>query len=352
MINFFKKASMFFKNIIYIKITLKNFYLLNLLIILLGVVAFISNSKYIINYPMLLFFSIILMIFPSLFIIFYCDCNKINRYFSLFIVLFPLIFIYYIYYLTQGIPVGMQDPHDHIYRTLTFLSESNKISFSNAQFNTASANFVGLYIIYDFLIKISQFSAVFLASIIPPFMNILLILIVYIIVNRLHSHKVALLAVILYGWEEIVIILGQEIRTQTLGTILLFSLLASLIINNKDGRNFKFSIIIFLFIFGIIISSFTSIVFSFLILLSMFLTLNILKIFKKNVRNLQPKGIYLIFFLIIYIAYLLYIGISFTSIFLNTQILLINFLKPIGAMGDTIINNKTFALFDSYRRND
>ena len=67
-----------------------------------------------------------------------------------------------------------------------------------------------------------------LAGVIPPFLNILIILAVYLVVARLHEQRTGLLAAMLYGWENMVHVLGQELRTQTMGVLLLFIITALL----------------------------------------------------------------------------------------------------------------------------
>ena len=317
-----------------------NFYLFNLVLTFFGVLCLIINAKNMIHLPGLLFFSIILMIFPSIIITMYFDSIKINPVYSILLIIIPLIFINYIFYITQAVPVGIGDPHFHIYRTLNFLDDNSKINFLDTQFNTISGNFMGLYLIYDMVLKISNQNIAFLASFIPPLMNLILILCVYIIANRLHSHKIALSVLIIYGWEYLVIILGQEIRTQTLGTLLLFSFLAILVIINKDGKKFNYSIILIILLFGVVLSSFASIVYTFLILFSMFSIKIILIIFKKlNKKNLPDLAYPSILLLLFFIFYLLYIGNSFEFILKESQILITNFLNPFSTFGDSLLKS-------------
>lgn len=292
-----------------------NFYLLNLLITLSGTIFFIINVKELLVIPGLLLISVLFMITPAIINALNFDINKFCKIQSLSLIIIPLIFLCYIYTIKISLPVGYQDVHANIFEYTRIFSENGKILFSYAQ--NLSFNFVGLYIVFHFLDEITQINIIGLASIIPPFFTMILILAAYMIVNRLHSHKIALIAAFLFGWEGQVILFGQEMRTQTMGILLLFLLIAFVLIIQKSPHKNQLSskIIIMLFLFGIVTASFVSIFFTVIVLLIMLTTVMVFPILLKwPVKSLSLTWELFILFFIFIFFYLLYIGSGFQSI--------------------------------------
>ena len=76
----------------------------------------------------------------------------------------------------------------------------------------------------------------YLATVIPPFLNLLILITVFLIVSKLVGYKIGLLSTLFYGWENQVLIFGQEFRTQTIGVLILFMLLYMLFNQKKQIR--------------------------------------------------------------------------------------------------------------------
>jgi len=295
-----------------------DFYLLNLSLTLVGVICFFINVKGLIIIPGLLLISILLMLTPVLLIALNWHSCELSRVQSLSLVILPIIFLNYTYYIKMGLPVGFQDVHNHIFQYTQLFGENGKILFFNAQ--GISYNFVGLYIIFRFLTQICHVNIITLSSLIPPLFNVIIIATIYVIVNRLHSHRVALIATVFYGWEGQVLVFGQEMRTQTIGTVLLFSLIASFLIFQKSTikKSPYAAAALIIFLFSIVTISFVSIFYTSLLLCAMLLTVAILPALSKWPKEFiyvtwSLFGLFFIFFC----CYLLYIGISFQNILLT-----------------------------------
>ncbi|HZY26578.1 MAG TPA: hypothetical protein VFE71_12180, partial [Bacteroidales bacterium] len=247
------------------------------------------------------------------------------------LVILPLIFINYLFYIKMGVPVGFEDIHANIIQYQQVFGEQGNIVFSNSQ--TISYNFVGIYIIFRFLLQIMNFSLINMAILIPPFFNLIIVLTVYTIANNLHSHRVALITTLLFGWENQIIIFGHEMRTQTIGTLLLFIILSLFMCSQKSiNKNLKYrKIALILVIFSIVTTSFISIVYTFIILLTIIITADILpKVFKWPQNSIFiTRGIIVLLF-IAFISYLIYISNGFGNV-TSSLISLINESINIGA---------------------
>lgn len=298
-------------------------YLFGLLITLAGTLFFLVNAKGLSGVPGLLLISILLMVTPTLFYIFSERCS-FNRAQSLSLLVIPLFALQYIYYLQAGVPVGFTDPHRHIFTYCSLFSDAGKIIFENVQ--SISLNFVGLYLFFRSLSLINNIDIITLAGVIPPFLNILIVLTVYLVVNRVHEHRTGLLAAMLYGWEHMVHILGQELRTQTIGVLILFTVIALLlIINKKTARSGVFAAIILLA--GLVTTSFVVNFYAFIVFTGAAAAVLIMLLFKRNldwfVVNLLSIGLYLSF-LAFYAFYLLHISKGFDSLLAQFVQLLMN----------------------------
>lgn len=288
----------------------RRYYLVYLFITLVGTLLFLINARSLSGIYGLLLISILLMIAPALFYIF-CEKCSLSRGQSLSLLLIPLFALQYIYYLQAGVPVGFTDPHDHIFTYWKLFSGAGKILFENVQ--QISINFVGLYVLFRALSLASSLDIVPLAAVIPPFLNMLIITVVYLVVNRLHEHRTGLLAAMLYGWNHIVHILGQEFRTQTMGVLILFMITALLlIINKKTARSGVFASVILLA--GLVTTSFVCNCYAFLVFTAVACVVFTWFLLKRDldwlVINAISIGLY-IAFLAFYAVYLLYVSKGF-----------------------------------------
>ena len=292
-------------------LTRYNIYLINLFLTLSGAILFLVNSKELIIIPGLLLISIVLMIIPAVLSVLNWDSYKPTKFQSFSLVIIPIILLNYIYYIRMGTPVGFNDVHSHIIQFMQLFSNEGTISFLKSQ--RICFNFVGLYIIFHFLTQISGLNIITLASLIPPLFNIILIVTMYTIVNNIHSHRVALLAMMLFGWDNQVLIFGQEFRTQTLGVLILFSILFFQYSKLKKSTNI--SIILIILLFSEVTSSFVTIFNTSLLFFAILATTRVYSILLKSpknsfILNWRLFGIYLIFF----IFYLSYISEGFQNI--------------------------------------
>lgn len=287
-----------------------NYYLVSLLLTLLGTLLFLANARGLSWVPWQLLFSILLMTAPTLFYIFYEKCS-LSRGQALTLLLIPLFALQYIYYLQAGVPVGFTDPHRHIFTYWTLFDDAGKIIFDNVQ--QVSFNFVGLYVLFHLISLASSLDIFTLAAAIPPFLNILIIIAVYLAVNRLHEHRTGLLAAMLYGWENMVHILGQEYRTQTMGVLLLFFITALLLIlNRKTVRSGIFAVIILLA--GLVTTSFVANFYALLVFTGAACAVFIWFLYKREgdwlVINTLSIVLYLAF-IVFLVCYLLYVSGGF-----------------------------------------
>ena len=287
-----------------------NYYLVSLFLTLIGTLLFLVNARRLSDIHGLLLISILLMAAPTLFYIF-CEKCSLSRGQSLSLLLIPLFALQYIYYLQAGVPVGFTDPHAHIFAYWKLFSDAGKILFENVQ--QISLNFVGLYVLFRALSLASSLDIVKLAAVVPPFLNILIIIAVYLVVNRLHEHRTGLLAAMLYGWENMVHVLGQELRTQTMGVLILFTVTALLLIlNRKTARSGVFAAVILLA--GLVTTSFVCNFYAFLVFTGAACAVFIWFLYKRDldwlVINSISVGLY-IAFIVFYAVYLLYVSKGF-----------------------------------------
>lgn len=286
-----------------------SYYLLYLLIVLLGVLLFLFNAKNIVQIPGIFLVSILLMVLPALLDIFVY--KKLNLIQTLILVFIPITMLNYIYYIQMGAPVGFADPHNHILQFTQLFDDSGKIIFENAQ--RISFNFVGLYIVFKFLSLINGLNIVYLATVIPPFLNLLILITVFLIVSKLVGYKIGLLSTLFYGWENQVLIFGQEFRTQTIGVLILFMLLYMLF-NQKKTNTVSKLIVLLILMAGLITTSFAVNIYALIALFIIILFPLSLKIIGKKVNNtLLTTGTFILF-IVLFIFYLLYIGNGFDTI--------------------------------------
>ncbi len=300
-----------------------NHYLLSLLLTLVGTLLFLVNARGLSGLTGLLLISILLMVTPALFYIF-SEGHSLSSAQSLSLLLIPLFALQYIYYLQAGVPVGFTDPHRHIFTYWNLFTDSGKILFENVQ--SISLNFVGLYVLFRFLSLVSGSDIVTLAGVVPPFLNILIILAVYLVVARLHEQRTGLLAAMLYGWENMVHILGQEMRTQTMGVLILFIITALLLLlNNRTARSGVFGAVILLA--GLVTTSFVCNFYALLVFSGAVVAVFIQFLCKREiswlVANTIAAGLYMCF-IVFYLCYLIYVSKGFEPLVAQFTRLILN----------------------------
>lgn len=291
------------------KLGWQNRYGIYLLLILLGTLILFANSKFTLGIIGLLPLSVLLLTLPVILMIFSEENNKITKVGCLILLFFPLILINFIYYIQVSFPVGFQDVHDHIY-LYNHLFSNGKILFNNAQ--AISYNFVGLYIHTYFIQLISNLDIILLASIIPPIINIIMTFTIYLFINRLFSHKIAIVATLIIGWTDSFLLFGHEFRPQTLGTLFLFEILLIIAIfySKKEKTTSKKLIILLLLIIALTTTSFVS----WLYCLIIFIILLVTSIILTRKWNILIPPILVFLFFVFFIFYMIYIGISFNNI--------------------------------------
>jgi hypothetical protein len=292
-----------------------NTWLIFLLSIIIGFILLFINFKGIIDFPGLLVIGMVPMVGPGIYLcIFKYNSSK---YASLFFILAPLLFILYIFYIQMGVPVGFTDPHNTIVQFNQLFSSNGNIIFKNA--DTISYNFVGFYVILNSVVNICNLNIIIIASILPPMLTIIELLIAYCLISRLLTDKVALISIMIFGWGYDVILFGQELRTQTMGSLLLFCLLLLILINltNVEKDRFGYRVVYLFIIVSLVLSSFV-VTFLTLIFLSTFIIalilLYILKWPKVNTIQIKDTINALILILVIFISYALYVGEGFDSV--------------------------------------
>ena len=196
---------------------------------------------------------------------------------------------------------------------------NGKIDFSKAQ--SISFNFVNLYVIFKLISQVTGTNIVFLAPVIPPFLNILTTTLVFLISKRFFSLRLAILSTMLFGWESQIILFGTEFRTQTIGTLLFFILVLLFIINQEtveENKKFNYFLIIIV-LFAIVTSSFLSSILCFMFILTILIAIIYFKYIKKaKIEDVLITKNILIMLLVFFLFYMIYIGIGFDNILSST----------------------------------
>jgi hypothetical protein len=292
-----------------------NYYLFSLLITIIGIILFLLNARRIILIPGLLIIAFFFMLIPCVYNTFRDDKSYINKVFSIILLLILLFTINYIFVITQGSLVGMVDQHDHIFEYSKIFSDNAKINFS--EIFILSYAFVGMYVLFYFISIFTNLGISQIAYFIPQFLNILFIIIIYLIVSRIHSHNIAIIAALLYGFQTWVLYFGQEMRTQTFGILLLFLTIAIIVIfkGKKNSKDFFPSILLICVLFSLVTSAFVSIFFSSLVFIG-FLLFEYLSplFFKDNNQKVFYTLTAFMIFLFAFILYLYYISLNMFNI--------------------------------------
>ena len=143
----------------------------------------------------------------------------------------------------------------------------------------------------------------------------------YVLVSRLCSHKVALVATVLFGWDYTVLLYGHELRTQTAGIILLFSVLSLVLIfasTKWRAVSPQESIIILVVLAGLSTIAFVSIFDAMLVLITLVLAAAVLVPFVFRWKQSIPLAIsaqtIIIFFAFVFF-YTAYVTSGFAAVF-------------------------------------
>ena len=328
-----------------IKISRFNLNLFWILLNLIGLLLLAFNSAGLIKYPVTLI-SIILITFPIYLRLSTRNSELSNELYCMILVFLPLILYNYIFLINYKLPVGLNDTHQHIVVYYTVFDSIGKLDFSNI--STLSFNFVSLYMILKFLQESTFLSTIDLALIIPPILNIIIIFMVYTIIRAIHSRSIALLAAMMFGWDSTVLIIGHDLRTQTIGTILIFAFVLLLVVIKYNNAKASFIIIEILILSGIVAASFTS----FLYVLLLFFSILSVNFIFTNLRvphddeHIRISYRLLILFIILFFFYLLYIGVSIENIISSIKSLTYNFIYEFSSsnianpnVGQTLFGN-------------
>lgn len=209
-----------------------NRYLLAILASIIGLICLLANAKGLFSFPGLLSLSLAMILAPLILITLRSkDCTGSSRVYSLVLLIVPILVVNHIFSITQGAPVGYQDVHRHMNVFSIVFDSNGHILFERVP--AMSYNFVGLYILTSFFAQTMAVDITALAMVIPPLLNITIVILLYAIVARIHTHRVGILTAMLFGWESQVLIFGQEYRTQTLGTVFLFTALLVILIGMR-----------------------------------------------------------------------------------------------------------------------
>lgn len=306
---------------------------------------FLLNIKELLLINGLLILSVILMVTPGVFITLN---NKYNfkKVESIIIILIPLIFINYIYFIKMGLPVGYQDTYLHIFQFTQIFNESGKIIFENAQ-NT-SYNFVGIYILYSFLTKIINLDLISIVPLISPFLNLFMVLTVYLIGSKLVSIKIGLLSMVFFGWNYQIITFGNDMRTQTIGVFFIFLFLAFIIIFKEiKSQEISKNITLILLLFSIVVTSFVSIIYTFILTIGILLSSIIYsKYFNGGKQDYKFTTLTMFsLFFVFFVFYLIYIGIGFDNIISSVVNL---FIESIKENGSAIVTGPSGLLYGNF----
>jgi hypothetical protein len=285
--------------------------LLNLAIIACGTFGFIANAESTVQIPGLFIISLLLLVLPGVVVALGWTNHQFTRLESLSFVFIPLIVVNYIFSIKFGVPVGFNDVHANISTYLKMFDSNGAILFQNVE--SLSYTFMGNWIIYRYLSELCNFDIVTLSLVVPPILNLVLTMTAYVLVSRLCSHKVALLATVLYGWEYTVLVFGHEMRTQTVGGILLFSLISLVLIfatSKRGAASRSESVTILVVLAGLSTVSFVLVFDTTLVLVTLIFAATVASPFLLRQKQPQPlaaswKSVVIFFaFIFFYVAYM------------------------------------------------
>ncbi len=299
----------------------------SLLSILAGMLLVLLNSLGTISMPGMIPVSVALITAPLVLICLSKRTRDVGRYKMIFLVILPSTLLYNIYFIKTGSPVGFADPHLHIFNYEHIFSSDGRLVFANSE--NVSFNYVGLYLLCKTFSSASGLGIVPLASIVPPILSILIIFLIVLVIERIHSLDVAILAVIIFEFDNQVLVFGQELRTQTLGVLLIFGLLLFQSTRNKSG-NTRTSLTMMIISSSLVIASFVSVFYATILFLALTTTSGLMKR-KENWDNksfLMDARIYA-FFEIAFLGYLLYVSGGFKMLSLSLVNLLNGFTNPL-----------------------
>lgn len=274
-----------------------------------GIALFFVNSIGLLEFSGLLIVAISMMILPPTTVLLKGDSSGIGSSGAFLLTIMPIALLNYVYSIRFGVPVGLGDTHVHMLQYTEILSGQSRIDFADTQ--GLSFNFVGLYVLYGFVEIAGNMGIHQMACIIPPLMNLGVVTLVYVIVRRVHSHRIALLSMLFFGLENQVLIFGQEMRTQTLGTLLIFCALAITVMMVKLNRNrmLHCKIALITLIFAIPIASFVSFILAIVIFVPLLVVPSIINQTVKWPNSVTIVDSKLVLLLITFFAfYLVYLS--------------------------------------------
>jgi hypothetical protein len=292
-----------------------NYYLLSFLITIIGIILFLLNAKEIVIIPGLFIIAFFFMLAPCIYHALQDDQSYINKVFSITLLLMLLLTINYIFVITQGSVVGMEDQHGNIFEYSKIFSDNAKINFS--EIISLSYAFVGMYMLYYFISIFTNFGISQIVYFIPQFLNVIFLMTIYLLVNRIHSHNIAIIVALLYGFQTWVLYFGQEMRTQTFGILLLFLTIVIIVIfkGKKNSKDFFPSILLICVLFSLVASAFVSIFLSSLVFIGFLLFEYLSPVFFKDFNNeVVFKLTTFLVFLFAFILYLYYITLNMFNI--------------------------------------
>jgi hypothetical protein len=272
----------------------------------------LGNAKGTIAFPGVLVVGVSFAIAPQLLVAVLGLQNRSSQAFDLLLAALPLVLLNFIYYSLAGVPVGFSDTHTNIIHYEELFDAEGKVIFGSVR--EPSFNFVGMFLVFRVLSLATDAGVVLLAAIVPPLINVAVAVMVYLMVRRLHSHRVALLAAVLFGWENQVIIFGEQMRTQTIGTLLLFMIiLIGFVSRAPHGRRGRSeTVMLVVGVMSTVTVSFVSVFYAGIMLMAMLIAIPLFSRWFSlpSSRANFTWGMYLLMLTSV-IGYLLYVGVGF-----------------------------------------
>jgi hypothetical protein len=230
---------------------------------------------------------------------------------EIFMIFLPLAVTRYIFTIRFGLPSGYDDIHAHIIWTENAIINGN-INF--AYLAQSSDNFVGLYVYYNIVKLFTNIDIPYLAIYLQPIVDIASFIVFYKFVRLFSREKIALIALVLFGWEPVIFDFG-EYRTQSFCLIFLLTFLY-FIVKNKNNYNKSEIILSILLMMDITITSFVTFFICYiLIFVAIFTNIFSKIIIKTKEKELFPLNkFHLLTFTILFIGYISYIGNSINNL--------------------------------------
>ena len=284
------------------------------LVEIIGMLSLTLNLKGILVTPFSFSLGLFILLSPPLYMIVgsWTDRIDFRRGYILLLLIIPIFFFSFFLVISNSDPVGLDDTHIHILESYQVVVNGGTSFVENSQISVTLA---GLYIFNAEIALLLGMDVWTIALFIPQIILLFYIVILYCILMRVQSFKVAMLSIFILCFESNVILFGQEVRTQDMAMIFIAMILLIIVIKvvGTSASQISLNFIWILSLIMIPLISFTSLIFC----LIMFLGIAIFTLYSRKHEPINFIPGYIIrgsiLALLIFASYLLYVSGSFET---------------------------------------